>query len=171
MPPPNYWFQVPATGSRAPALSRHWTPVASAALSEPHGYWSATPSNGSAALLLERHWTPVTPRKNWKTNHNVQTVTPDRESATLLSQAEALLLTESITDSDETASAPSLSQTVTRLCVGCGKPLEGKRPQAKAHGAACRQRAYRRQKKAASQARDQREAEPQQADLVHITIG
>ncbi|MCH7999084.1 MAG: hypothetical protein IIA91_06355 [Chloroflexi bacterium] len=53
--------------------------------------------------------------------------------------------------------------------------MEGKRPQAKAHGAACRQRAYRRQKKAAAQARDQREAgrqvEPQQADLVHITIG
>ena len=143
---------------------------------EPRGYWSAAPSNGSAAPILEKHWAPVTPRKIRKTNHNAQTVTPDRESATLLSQVEALLLAESITASDETVSVPPLlSQTVTRLCVGCGQPLEGKRPQAKAHGPACRQQAYRRQKKAAAQAQDQREAghqaEPQQADLAHITIG
>lgn len=146
------------------------------ALDEPHGYWSAAPSNGSAALIFERHWTPVTPRKNRKTSHNAPTVTPGRESATLLSQVEALLLAESITASDETASIPPLlSQTVTRFCVGCGQPLEGKRPQAKAHGAACRQRAYRRQKKAEAQSQDQREAghqaEPQQAGLVHTTIG
>ncbi len=176
VPPPDYWIPIPATGSRSPALRRHWTPVSSTALDEPHGYWSAAPSNGSAALILERHWTPVTPRKNRKTNHNAQTVTADRKSATLLSQVEALLLAESITAGDESASIPPLlSQTATRLCVGCGQPLEGKRPQAKAHGAACRQRAYRRQKKAAAQAQDQREAghqaEPQQADTVHITIG
>lgn len=176
VPSPDYWIPVPATGSRSPALRRHWTPVASTALDEPHGYWSAAPSNGSAALTLERHWTPVTPRKNRKTNHNAQTVTAGRESAPLLFQVEALLLAESITASDIPVSIPPLlSQTVTRLCVGCGQPLEGKRPQAKAHGAACRQRAYRRQKKAAAQAQDQREAghqaEPQQADLVHTTSG
>ncbi len=175
VPPPNYWIPIPATGSRSPALRRHWTPVASTALDEPHDYWSAAPSNGSAAPILERHWTPVTSRKNRKTNHNAQTVTAGRESTPLLSQVEALLLAESITASDIPVSiSPLLSQTVTRVCVGCGQPLEGKRPQAKAHGAACRQRAYRRQKKAAAQAQDQREAghqvEPQQADLVHTTI-
>lgn len=42
------------------------------------------------------------------------------------------------------------SQTVTRLCIGCGKPLTGKRPQAKTHGAACRQRAYRLRLKASA---------------------
>ncbi len=176
MPPPDYWIPIPATGSRSPALRRHWTPVSSTALDEPHGYWSAAPSNGSTALILERHWTPITPRKNRETNHNAQTVTADRKSATLLSQVEALLLAESITAGDESASIPPLlSQTATRLCVGCGQPLEGKRPQAKAHGAACRQRAYRRQKKAAAQAQDQGEAghqaEPQQPGPVHTTIG
>ena len=175
VPPPNYWIPVPATGSRSPALRRHWTPVSSTTLGEPHGYWSAAPSNGNAAPILERHWTPVNPRENRKTNHNAQTVTAGRKSATLLSQAEALLLAESFTASDVTvATQPLPSQTVTRLCVGCGQPLEGKRPQAKAHGAACRQRAYRRQKKAVAQAQVQREAghqaEPQQANLVHITI-
>ncbi len=176
VPPPNYWIPVPATDSRSPALRRHWTPVSSTTLDEPHGYWSAAPPNGSATPILERHWTPVTLRKNRKTNHNTQTVTPDSKSATLLSQVEALLRSESITASDETVSIPPLlSQTTTRLCVGCGQPLEGKRPQAKAHGAACRQRAYRRQKKAVAQAHDQRQAghqaEPQQADMVHITFG
>jgi hypothetical protein len=159
VPPPNYWIPVPATDSRSPALRRHWTPVASTALDEPHGYWSAAPSNGSAAPILERHWTPENPWIFRKTNHSAQTVTAGRESATLLSQVEALLVAESITASDIPVSIPPLlSQTVTRLCVGCGQPLDGKRPQAKAHGAACRQRAYRRQKKAAAQAQDQREA-------------
>ncbi len=176
VPPPNYWIPVPATGSRPPTLRRRWTPVASTPLDQPHGYWSAAPSNGSAAPILERHWTPNNPWIFRKTNHNAQTVTADRKSATLLSQAEALLLAESITASDIPVSIPPLlSQTVTRLCVGCGQPLEGKRPHAKAHGAACRQRAYRRQKKAAAQAQDQREAghqaEPQQASLVHTTTG
>ena len=176
MPSPDYWIPVPATGSRSPALRRHWTPVASTPLDEPHGYWSAAQSHGSATPILERHWTPVAPRENREKNHNAQTVTPAKESETLLSQVEALLLAESITASDEIVSIPPLlSQTVTRLCVGCWQPLEGKRPQAKAHGAACRQRAYRRQKKAAAQAQDQREAghraEPQQAGQVHSTIG
>ena len=176
VPSPDYWIPVPATGSRSPALRRHWTPVASTALDQPHGYWSAAPSNGNAAPVLERHWTPVNPRKNRKTNHNAKTVTPGKESVTLLSQVEALLLAESIAAIDTPVPiSPILSRTVTRLCVGCGQPLEGKRPQAKAHGAACRQRAYRRQKKASAQAQDQRQAghraEPQQADLVHTTIG
>ncbi len=172
MPPPNYWIPVPATSSRSPALRRHWTPVSSTALDEPHGYWSAAPSNGSAAPILERHWTPATPRKDQKTDRNAQTVTPGKESVTLLSQVEALLLAESIAASDETVSIPPLlSQTVTRLCLGCGRPLEGKRPQAKAHGAACRQRAYRRQKKAAAQTQDQREAGHQAEPQVHTTIG
>ncbi len=213
--PPNSWIPVPATDSRSPALRRHWTPVSSTTVDEPHGYWSAAPSSGNAAPILERHWAPATPRENRDTNHNVQTVTPDRTSSTLLPQAEALLPAESMPASDETVSSPPLlsqtatpdrksatllsqvetllrtesitagdetvsippilSQTVTRLCVGCGLPLEGKRPQAKSHGAACRQRAYRRQKKAAADAQEQREAghqaEPQQADLAHITIG
>ncbi len=215
MPPLNYWIPVPATDSRSPVLRRHWTPVYSTTLAEPHCYWSAAPSNGNATPILERHWTPVTPRKDRETNHNArtitpakgsvappaqaeailvaegipasdetatlpslsQTVTPDRETATLLSQVEALLAAESITANDETVSIPPiLSQTVTRLCVGCGKPLQGKRPQAKSHGAACRQRAYRRQKKAAADAQEQREAghqaEPQQVALAHyLTIG
>ncbi|KKM23741.1 hypothetical protein LCGC14_1612160, partial [marine sediment metagenome] len=176
VPSPDYWIPVPATGSRPPALRRHWTPVSSTPLDQPHGYWSTAPSNGSAAPVLERHWTPENPWKNRKTNHNAQTVTPGKESVTLLSQVEALLLAESITASDEAVSIPPLlSQTVTRLCVGCGQPLEGKRPQAKAHGAACRQRAYRRQKKAGAQAQDQREAghraEHKQADPVHTAIG
>jgi hypothetical protein len=34
-----------------------------------------------------------------------------------------------------------------RVCQGCGLPLEGKRQQAKHHGSACRQRAYRIRKK------------------------
>ncbi len=214
VPPLNYWIPAPSTDSHSPALRRHWTPASTATLSEPHDYWSAAPSNGNAALILERHWTPVTPREDRDTNHNAQTVTPDRkkstllpqaesvlraesmpasdetvsippllsrtvtpdrENATLLSQVEALLRAESVTVSDETVSIPPLlSQTVTRLCVGCGKPLEGKRPQAKSHGAACRQRAYRQQKKAA-ETQNQREAghqaEPQQVDLAHTTIG
>jgi hypothetical protein len=176
VPPPDYWIPVPATGSRSPALRRRWTPIASAPLDQPHGYWSAAPSNGAAAPILERHWTPETPWILRKTNHNAQTVTAGRESAMLPAQAEATRLAESITPIYIPVSIPPLlSQTVTRLCVGCGQPLEGKRPQAKAHGAACRQRAYRRQKKAAAQAQDQREAghqaEPQQAGLVHTTIG
>ncbi len=176
MPPPNYWIPVPATGSRPPALRRHWTPVSSTPLDQPHGYWSTAPSNGSAAPVLERHWTPENPWKNRKTNHTAQTVTPGKETVTLLSQVEATRLAENITPIYIPVSIPpSLSQTVTQLCVGCGQPLEGKRPQAKAHGAACRQRAYRRQKKAGAQAQDQREAgrqaEPQQAGQVHTTAG
>ena len=176
VPPPNYWIPVPATGSRSPALRRHWTPVASTALDEPHGYWSTAPSNGSGAPILERHWTPENPWILRKTKHNDQTVTAGRKSATLPARAKAARLAESVNPIYLPVSIPPLpSQTVTRLCMGCGQPLEGKRPQAKAHGAACRQRAYRRQKKAAAQAQDQREAghqaEPQQAGQVHTTIG
>ncbi len=176
VPSPDYWIPIPATGSLPPALRRRWTPVASTQLDQPHGYWSVAPSNGSAAPILERHWIPVNPWTHGKTNQNVQTVTTGSKSATLPTQKEASLLAESITPIHKTVSAPPLqSQTVTQLCVGCGQPLDGKRPQAKAHGAACRQRAYRQRKKALTQAQDQPEtghqAEPQQAGPVHATTG
>ena len=180
--PPGYWSAAPSNGNAAPILERHWTPVTPQEnRGTNHNAQTVTPGQEKVAPLAQAKAKFVAESmpagdETVSPPSLSQTVTPDRESATLLSQAEALLLAESITASDETVSVPRLlSQTVTRLCVGCGQPLEGKRPQAKAHGAACRQRAYRRQKKAAAQAQGQREAghqaEPQQADLAHITIG
>ena len=180
MPSPDFWTPIPATGSLPPALRRHWTPVASTPLDQPHGYWSAAPTNGSAAPILERHWIPADPWIHGKTNHNAQTVTTDSKSVTPPTQKRAASLAESITESitpvPKTVSVLALqSQTVTRLCVGCGQPLNGKRPQAKAHGAACRQRAYRQRKNALAEAQGQPEtehqAEPQQPYPVHAAIG
>ena len=85
--------------------------------------------------------------------------TPVREETVTLQQTatpalEVVTPTETPSEHSEiVTSVPTrLPQTVTRLCVGCGQPLEEKRPQARAHDAACRQRAYRRRKKAAREA-------------------
>ncbi len=180
--PHGYWSASPSNGNATPILERHWTPVIPRKNRETnHNTQTVTPGQESVAPLAQANAKFVAESipagdETVSPSSLSQTVTPDRKSATLLSQTEALLLAESITAREKTASAPPiLSQTVTRLCVGCGQPLEGKRPQAKAHGAACRQRAYRRQKKAAAQSQDRREAghqaEPRQADPVHITIG
>lgn len=83
------------------------------------------------------------------------TVTP--APANPLAQTVTLLFPDSPAQSVTLNPLSQRQQTVTRLCVGCGKPLQGKRPQAKAHGVACRQRAYRRRKKEAAQAQRQQE--------------
>ena len=163
-PWPDYWMPLPVTGSRPAVLGRRWTPAVSTASAPPRDYWTLTQPDDSAVPVLERHSAvggplPAQTAPVRAGTHSEETVTPSAKTAPPL--ADRLTLS----DRTPTAVSPTVTltplhsppQTVTRLCVGCGKPLEGKRPQAKAHGVACRQRAYRRRKKEARQAQDQRE--------------
>ncbi len=131
---PDYWIPQPAKGSGPPVLRRRWAPAPTGSSAPAGDHWTATRSNGGSAPILERRWASIIPR-------------PQRGGETRTT------VSETVTHNG-TASAPP---TVTRLCLGCGMPLEGKRPQAKAHGPACRQRAYRRRRLAAIQAQGQRD--------------
>ena len=161
-PSPDRWIPLPATASGPAVLSRRWTPAASTASAPHRDYWTPIQRNGFAGPVLERHWAgggplPAQTAPVRAGTHSGETVTPAAKTAAPLA--------DRLTLSDRTpmAASPTVTltpldsppQTVTRLCVGCGKPLEGKRPQAKAHGVACRQRAYRRRKKEARQAQGQ----------------
>lgn len=174
-PSADYWIPLPATGSGPPVLLRHWTPAASMLSAPPHDYWTPARLNDSAVPVLERHWSCSTPFPAQIAPVRAST---DSEEATTAARNTSDRLIHRLTLVDKTitpAPLDSSAQTVTRLCVGCGNPLEGKRPQAKTHGAACRQRAYRRRKKEARQALDQREnghgSEPQLAGLARTTVG
>lgn len=181
-PSPDYWMALPATGARLAVLGRRWTLVASTALAPPHDYWTPVQPDDSAVPILERHWAcgrrlPPQTTPTPTASHTEETVTAAvKTSAPLVDRVmlpswnpRGIPVTVVLTPLD------SPPQTVTRLCVGCGKPLEGKRPQAKAHGAACRQRAYRRQKKEAKQAQGQREngrgSEPEPTGRARTTEG
>jgi hypothetical protein len=172
------WVPLPASGSGPPVLRRHCIPAPPTPLAAPRDYWTAAPLKRSAAPLLEKHWAPITTippqvRPPAHPPHSTQAVTAASKSVTPPPEAPkppgAMVArpAEIVTPRLPVSS----SQTVTRLCVGCGKPLEGKRPQAKAHAAACRQRAYRRRKKGAGQAPSQgengREPEPEVGGLTH----
>lgn len=179
-PSPGYWIPLPAGGSGPPVLHRHWTPGAFRALPLPLSYWIPTSPNGSGPAALERHWAsdaPFTPHAHpaGASGHDGETEMLAAECITQLDERLSLA-NETVTPIAGTVAAaapPSSAQTVTRLCIGCGKPLVGKRPQAKAHGAACRQRAYRLRKKAAGPAQSQsdngRDADQQLAGLAHAT--
>jgi len=181
-PSPDRWVPLPATGSRPAVLGRRWTPAASTASAPPRDYWPPAQPNDSAVPVLERHWgcgsplaaqtAPVHPG-----SHGQETVTAPKKTTPPLADFIAspdgtpIAVPATVT----LASLDPPHQTVTRLCVGCGKPLEGKRPQAKAHGVACRQRAYRQRKKEAGQAQGQREngrgSEPELAGLARTPVG
>lgn len=180
-PWPDYWIPLPATGSGPPVLRRRWSPVPSRPSASPRDCWTPAGLNGSAAPVLERHCTCATP---WTRRaapapapaHHGQTETPARKSVTLPHSAPLPDAAITPVPGTVTATPPGPSaQTITRLCLGCGKPLEGMRPQAKAHGVACRQRAYRRRKKEARLAQGLREkgrgSEPQPAGLARTTPG
>lgn len=185
MPPfpwPDYWIPLPATGSGPPVLGRHWTPAASTPSAPPRDYWTPARLNDSAVPVLERHWACSTPLPGQTAPVRASA---DSEETITVARNTSGRLTDCLTLLDRTATpVPQIAtpthldsspQTVTRLCVGCGNPLEGKRPQAKAHGAACRQRAYRQRKKEARQTLDQREngrgSEPELAGLARTTVG
>jgi hypothetical protein len=179
-PPPDRWVPLPA--SRPAVLGRRWTPAASTPSAAPRDCWTSAQRNRLPVPILERHWacattfpTQTAPIRTG--SHPEETVTlpgkttpPPADCPMLPDKAHPPLpATVTLTSLD------SPPQTVTRLCVGCGKPLEGKRPQAKAHGAACRQRAYRRRKKEATQAQRQRgngsRSELEPTSLTPTTVG
>jgi len=181
-PWPDYWIPLPATGSGPPVLRRRWTPAAPTPSAPPRDCWTPAPLNHCAVPVLERHWACSTPSPGQTAPARAST---DSEETITVARNTSGRLTDCLALLDRTATpvpriimpAPldSSPQTVTRLCVGCGNPLEGKRPQAKAHGAACRQRAYRRRKKEARQTLGQREngrgSGPQLRDLARTTVG
>jgi hypothetical protein len=181
-PSSDRWVPLPATGSGPPVLRRHWTPAAPTPSAPRRDYWTPAQPDDSAVPVLERHWACGTTFPPQTTpvhadSHRQETVTPAAKTTAPL--AHRLTLPDrtptAVPATVTPASLHTLRQTVTRLCVGCGKPLEGKRPQAKAHGVACRQRAYRRRKKQAGQAQGQREngrgSEPELAALARVTLG
>lgn len=176
-PSPECWIPLPASGAGPPVYYRRWTPNTS-----PHpDCWASLRRDDSAVPILERHWPgPIlrTPQPGpVQATHDRQTETPTPDNVTPMGQSPAspiarpALLPRTVTARD----AASLPGTVTRPCVGCGMPLEGKRPQARSHGDACRQRAYRRRKRAAAEAQVQRQnghrAVLQDAGLAHVTAG
>lgn len=180
MPSLDHWIRLPFKGSRPSILRRRWTPAASTAASLPPDRWAPTQPNESSAPVLERRWTrgPALPLEagHIPAGAGRETVTVGASTAGPAG---------SVTSGSETATPiaqPAIDgavcsepQTVTRLCVGCGQPLEGKRPQAKAHGVACRQRAYRRRKKEAAQAAARRggdgRSEPRPAAAARTAVG
>ena len=154
LPWPDYWMPLPTTGSGPPVRGKRSTPASSAVSAPARDRWTLIQPGDSALPVLERHW-----------------ACPDTSPARL-----APLRADG--NGDETVTLTALdshAQTVTRLCIGCGNPLEGKRPQAKAHGVACRQRAHRRRKKEAEQTQGQRENgrgfTPQPGGLARTAIG
>jgi hypothetical protein len=179
-PSPDYWMPLPATGSGPVVLGRRWTPAASTTWAR--DCWTSTQHNSLPEPALERHSAsaaglPAQTTPDRTGSHSHETVTLAARSTALPVDQVALprivLPTVPVTVTLRPTDSPP--QTITRLCVGCGKPLEGKRPQAKAHGVACRQRAYRRRKKEAAQAQGQwengRDSEPELMALARTTIG
>jgi len=163
-PPLDYWMPLPARGSRPAVLSRRWTPAASTASPPPRDYWIPAQPGDSAVSVLERHCacagtSPARTAPVRAGSHGEETVTQPRKAPAPMADRPKLPDLTSTTLPTTVTLTPlgTAPETVTRLCVGCGKPLDGKRPQAKAHGAACRQRAYRRRKKEAAQAQGRRE--------------
>lgn len=174
-PSADYWIPLPATGSGPPVLRRHCTPAARTPWGPPRDYWTPAPLNHSAVPVLKRHWACSAPLPGQTAPILTST---DTEETTTAARNTPDRLIHRLTLVDKTvtpAPVDSSAQTVTRLCMGCGNPLEGKRPQAKTHGAACRQRAYRRRKKEARQPPNQREngrgSEPQLAGLARTIAG
>ncbi len=173
VPSTDYWIPLPATGSRPPVLRRRWAPAPTTSSAPPPDHWRTTRLNDRPAPLLERHWAGSIP---WPpqappTPSDPQTATPPAQDTVPAPETRTTVI-QGVTHS-VTASAPP---TVTRLCLGCGMPLEGKRPQAKAHGPACRQRAYRQRKLATRQGQRQREValgglQPQPSGLAPATAG
>ena len=158
-PSSDYWVPLPASGSGPPVLQRRWTPAASGSSPPPPDYWTPIRLNDSAAPLLERHWaggTPLSPEATslYGSAHDEQTATAARPSVTAI--ADSITAAEGSptlrVGTVSTKASPPSPQTVTRLCEGCGQPLVGKRPQAKTHGTACRQRAYRQRRQATESA-------------------
>jgi hypothetical protein len=181
-PSPDYWMPLPAAASRPAVLGRRWTHNASASSAPRRDYWLLPQVNSSHAPVLERHWACGVPLPNEATptgadNYLGETVTPTTKSPeppiehAPLPDEGAMVIPGTVT----LTPIQSPLETVTRLCVGCGKPLVDKRPQAKAHGVACRQRAYRRRKKEAAQAQVQkhngRRSQPEPAALAAAAVG
>lgn len=130
-------------------LRRRWTPGLARECGPAPDCWTSLARDGSARPMLERHWACGV---RW--NSQGFPVGEDaRGSKTVTAIGRELTGVEEIVRSvgkSATVNALHVStETVTRLCQGCGEPLQGKRPQAKSHDAACRQRAYRWRKKAA----------------------
>jgi hypothetical protein len=170
-PPRDYWTLTQPDDSAVPVLERHSAgggplPVQTSVRAVSHGGETVTATAKTAAPLADRMRhsagggpVPTQTASVRAVTHAGETVTATAKTAPPLADRQTL------SDRTPTAILPTVTptpldsppQTVTRLCVGCGKPLEGKRPQAKAHGVACRQRAYRRRKKEARQAQGRRD--------------
>jgi hypothetical protein len=170
-PSSDYWMPLPATGSRSAVLSRRWTPATTVS---PQDRWTPTQPPKPTVPVLERHWAAAVVLPVQTTS--VPTRQRDEETVTIASRAASPRSIAAAVSQTVTLTVPdSAAATVTRLCIGCGEPLEGKRPQAKAHGAACRQRAYRRRKKEAARAQGQREnghgSEPEMMGLAATPVG
>jgi hypothetical protein len=181
-PWPDYWMPLPTTGSGPPVLGRRSTSALSAVSAPARDRWTIIQPSDSALPVLERHWacpdtSPARLAPLRADGNRDETVT--RPRATTAAIADRLALPDRIpTTPPLTVTLTTLDavpQTVTRLCIGCGKPLERKRPQAKAHGVACRQRAYRRRKKEAEQTQGHKEnrrgSTPQRGGLARTAIG
>jgi hypothetical protein len=182
LPSPDRWVPLPGSGSRPTVLSRRSPLVPPTASVPPGGHWTLARSDDSAVPVLERHWACGT--LFLARTPPIRTDSYGEETVTAPANTTPPLLNYlTFPDSTPTAVPPTVTlnpldsspQTVTRFCVGCGKPLEGKRPQAKAHGVACRQRAYRRRKKEAAQAQAQRQngrrSEPELPSLTRTAVG
>lgn len=182
LPSPDYWIPLSATGSGPLVLWRHSAPASSTVSAAPRDYWTPAGLNGSGAPVFRRYWAcgttlpcPAAPIRVG--SYNEETATEGKKIPARLADRVALpdgVLTPAL-QTVTVRPHDSPVQTATRPCVGCGKPLVGKRPQAKAHGPACRQRAYRRRKKEASQALGQRKngrrSQPRLASLARTAVG
>ncbi len=139
---------IPIGDSWVPMIRRLWAPGSSRPLAPATNRWKSIRRDGFVKPLLERHWASAVWSKSL--------ALPDGEHVRIsntvtgvdrrLASYDGVVgpIRQTVTSICEESSA----ETVTRVCEGCGKPLEGKRRQAKCHGAACRQRAYRRRKEA-----------------------
>ncbi len=148
LPSPDHWNLITTGDSRVPVLRRRWTPGPSRPFPPATNRWTFVTDDGSVKPLLERHWASAV----WSKSPAL----PDGEHISISKTVTGVdrrlapydgvvgLIRQTVTSIGKGSSA----ETVTRVCEGCGKPLEGKRRQAKCHGAACRQRAYRRRRDA-----------------------
>ncbi len=173
-PRPDCWTLARRHNSTAPVLERH-----SASAGNLPGHAPPLPpvTDGEETVTLSAK-APASPPDYLSS--------PDKTATAILptvtpAPAKSLLETVTVLSPDSHVQTVTLilphpsQQTVTRLCVGCGKPLEGKRRQAKAHGVACRQRAYRRRKKEAAHAQlqqeNQRASQLEPVGLHQTTVG
>ena len=146
VPSPDQWFPVPTGDARAPVLRRRWTPAPSPSFASAPNRWTSVRGDGSVRPVLERHWASGGGR-NTRAPAVVEHI---RGRNTVTGAGPGPAPSEEIAGAfGQTVTgdgAEPSGETITRVCEGCGKPLVGKRRQAKSHGAACRQRAYRRRK-------------------------